>query len=302
MVRADGAAAPFPDGPGDGASLCVGRAATCRALAVSSALRAAARAASSFSGCLFAIRSASLPALTRTPSPSRPGRRWVLASSKSAPSPPRRSREIRARASFVIRSSGALINRLGFNNDGADAIAQRLRRLRASARRPSIPIGINLGKSKVTPLEEAAARLSLLLSATARASPITSRSTSARRTRPGLRSLQERDALVELLRTITEENARLPAPKPILLKIAPDLSDEAMEEIISGVLRNLRLAGIIATNTTLDHSAIAPGEDETGGLSGGPLRAARDRGREISARADALCRLSAWAEFPTRVG
>lgn len=165
----------------------------------------------------------------------------------------------------------ALINRLGFNNDGADAIAQRLRRLREHARPPSIPIGVNLGKSKVTPLAEAAADYLYSFRQLQSVADYIALNVSSPNT-PGLRSLQEHAALVDLLRTITQENARLPAPKPILLKIAPDLSDEAMEEIVRAA-EEFALAGIIATNTTLDHSAIAPAADQTGGLSGRPLRA-----------------------------
>ena len=172
---------------------------------------------------------------------------------------------------FRYPAKGALINRLGFNNDGADVIAERLRRLRASARRPAIPIGINIGKSKVTPLAEAAADYLYSFRQLQSVADYIALNVSSPNT-PGLRSLQEHDALVELLRTITQENARLPAPKPILLKIAPDLSDEAMEEIVRAA-EEFALAGIIATNTTLDHSAIAPAPDETGGLSGRPLRA-----------------------------
>ena len=172
---------------------------------------------------------------------------------------------------FRYPEKGALINRLGFNNDGADAIAQRLRALRASARRPAIPIGVNLGKSKVTPLAEAAADYLYSFRQVQSVADYIALNVSSPNT-PGLRSLQEHAALVELLRTITEENARLPAPKPILLKIAPDLSDEAMEEIVRAG-EEFGLAGIIATNTTLDHSAIAPAPDQTGGLSGSPLRA-----------------------------
>ena len=88
---------------------------------------------------------------------------------------------------------------------------------------------------------------------------------------PGLRTLQEHDALVALLRAITDENARLPAPGPILLKIAPDLSEEALTEIVAAS-EEFGLAGLIATNTTLDHSAVVGEGDQSGGLSGDPLR------------------------------
>jgi dihydroorotate dehydrogenase len=171
---------------------------------------------------------------------------------------------------FRYPKQEALINRLGFNNDGAAVIGERLRRLRDSDLAPSIPIGVNLGKSKVTPLEEAPADY---LDSFRRLAPVADYivlNVSSPNT-PGLRTLQEGAALVALLRAVTEENSRLPSPRPLLLKIAPDLSDEALEEIV-GVCEEFGLAGMIATNTTLDHRALqAP--DESGGLSGAPLRA-----------------------------
>ncbi len=170
---------------------------------------------------------------------------------------------------FRYPKQEALINRLGFNNDGADVIAERLRRLRASSSAPSIPIGVNLGKSKVTPLEEAPADYLYSFRQLAPIADYLVLNVSSPNT-PGLRSLQERDALVALLRVVTEENARLPLPKPLLLKIAPDLSEDALGEIV-GVCEEFGLAGMIATNTTLDHSALT-GADEAGGLSGSPLR------------------------------
>jgi dihydroorotate dehydrogenase len=172
---------------------------------------------------------------------------------------------------FRYPGQTALINRLGFNNEGAEVIAERLRRLRGSVRPPAIPIGINLGKSRVTPIEEAAAdylRSFRLLQPLADYIALNVSSPNT----PGLRSLQEHSALVELLRTITTENARSSAPKPILLKIAPDLSETEMREII-GACEEFALAGIIATNTTLDHSPLGAATEEQGGLSGAPLRA-----------------------------
>jgi dihydroorotate dehydrogenase len=170
---------------------------------------------------------------------------------------------------FRYPSEQALINRLGFNNDGADAVAERLRRLRESRFRPSIPIGVNIGKTKVTPLAAAAADYLYSFERLAPVADYVALNVSSPNT-PGLRSLQEQDALVALLRVVTKENARLPLPKPILLKIAPDLSDEALEQIVAAC-EGCELAGIIATNTTLDHSAVASAADQAGGLSGAPL-------------------------------
>lgn len=171
---------------------------------------------------------------------------------------------------FRYPKQEALINRLGFNNDGADVVAERLQRLRASRLRPSIPIGINIGKTKTAPLEDAAADY---LYSFRRLHPVAdyiALNVSSPNT-PGLRSLQGAGALDDLLRVITEENQRLPVPKPILLKIAPDLAEGALGEIADAGER-FGLAGLIATNTTLDHSAIAANGDQAGGLSGRPLQ------------------------------
>ena len=185
---------------------------------------------------------------------------------------------------FRFPEQAAIINRLGFNNEGADAIADRLRRLRASQRAPKIPIGVNLGKSRVTPLEEAASDYLYSFRQLQSVADYIALNVSSPNT-PGLRSLQEEAALNELLGTISEENARLSTPKPLLLKIAPDLADEAIAEVVA-VCEKFGIAGIIATNTTLDHSAIGIG-DETGGLSGAPLsQRSTEIVRLIRARSD----------------
>ncbi len=165
----------------------------------------------------------------------------------------------------------ALINRLGFNNDGAEVIAERLRRLRASTQPPSIPIGVNLGKSRITPIEEAAADYLFSFRLLQPLADYIALNVSSPNT-PGLRALQHHEALVDLLRTITTENARLSVPKPILLKIAPDLLEDDLRDIVAAC-EEFGLAGIIATNTTLNHAAVAGMKDEQGGLSGAPLRA-----------------------------
>jgi dihydroorotate dehydrogenase len=169
---------------------------------------------------------------------------------------------------FRYTEQQALINRLGFNNDGADVVTDRLRRLRETRRWPQIPVGINIGKSKATPLEAAADDY---LYSFRQLSPLADYITinvSSPNT-PGLRSLQEHEALSGLLSAIREENRR--ARKPVLLKIAPDLSPVDLEAIVAACEAN-EISGIIATNTTLDHSSISPVRDEAGGLSGAPLR------------------------------
>jgi len=182
---------------------------------------------------------------------------------------------------FRLPEQQALINRLGFNNDGADAIAQRLSALRVSGRWPAVPVGINIGKSRTTPLEQAtddylypfrmlrdfAAYITLNIS-----SPNT----------PGLRELQEPEKLSELLYAIGSEAGT--APKPLVVKISPDLAGTELKAILA-VCEENGVSGIIATNTTLDHSSIATQLDQAGGLSGAPLR---DKStalvREINAR------------------
>src|SRR5580700_3265502 len=169
---------------------------------------------------------------------------------------------------FRFPEQQVLINRLGFNNDGADVVAERLRKLRKSGRWPRVPVGINIGKSKITPVEEAAADYCYSFQRLHSFADYIALNISSPNT-PGLRSLQTRESLSILLRAIREENQT--ARKPIVIKIAPDLSSTELEEIIA-VCEENEVAGIIATNTTLDHSAISPGQNQAGGLSGGPLR------------------------------
>ena len=169
---------------------------------------------------------------------------------------------------FRYPRQGALINRLGFNNDGADTIAARLRVLRESGRWPDIPVGINIGKSKVMPLEEAVSDYLYSFRLLAPLADYIVLNVSSPNT-PGLRSLQEHEALEQLLRAVREENQT--SPKPVLLKIAPDLSVSELEQIVTTSEQN-GIAGIIATNTTVDHSSIPASRDQTGGLSGRPLR------------------------------
>ncbi len=169
---------------------------------------------------------------------------------------------------FRVPEQRALINRLGFNNDGADAIATRLRRLQAARRWPRIPIGINLGKSKQTPLAEATSDYLLSFERLRNFGDYCVLNISSPNT-PGLRSLQDGTALDELLGTIQRRNAD---GTPLLVKIAPDLEWEPIEEIIA-LAEEHRLAGIIATNTTVDHSSLPSHRKQQGGLSGDPLRA-----------------------------
>ena len=169
---------------------------------------------------------------------------------------------------FRLPGQQALINRLGFNNDGADAIAERLGRLRRSGRWPVVPIGINIGKSRATPLEQATDDYLYSFRLLRDFADYIALNVSSPNT-PGLRELQEPQRLSELLHAIGNQPGT--AAKPVLVKIAPDLSPTELEVIIATCEEN-NVAGIIATNTTLDHSSIPRELDEEGGLSGAPLR------------------------------
>jgi dihydroorotate dehydrogenase len=168
---------------------------------------------------------------------------------------------------FRIPSQKAVINRFGFNNDGAARVAARLVELRDSGGWPSIPVGVNLGKSKVTPLEEANADYVESFRALREFGDYFVLNVSSPNT-PGLRQLQDKEALESLLKAVQAENTNR---QPLLLKIAPDLGWDALEEILALVERH-GLAGLIATNTTIDHSSVAPEQRQTGGLSGQPLK------------------------------
>ena len=169
---------------------------------------------------------------------------------------------------FRLPAQQAVINRLGFNNDGADTIAQRLRGLRESGRWPAVPVGINIGKSRTTPLERATDDYLYSFRLLRDFADYITLNVSSPNT-PGLRELQEPAALSRLLHAIASEPG--PVARPLVVKISPDLSPVELEAVLATCEEN-GVAGIIATNTTLDHSAVPPGLDEEGGLSGAPLR------------------------------
>lgn len=173
---------------------------------------------------------------------------------------------------FRLPRERALINRLGFNNGGATAAAARFARARAAGRWPSIPVGINLGKSKVTPLEEAAADYAGSLEALHAYGDYFALNVSSPNT-PGLRTLQNRSELDDLLRIVQARNRACGTPRPLLVKIAPDLEWAQVEEIVD-LAHAHGLAGIIATNTTLGRERVSGSRhaEEAGGLSGEPLR------------------------------
>jgi dihydroorotate dehydrogenase len=174
---------------------------------------------------------------------------------------------------FRYPEQEAVINRMGFNNEGSAAVAARLARQPGPGQR-RIPLGINLGKSKVTEIAGAAADYLLSFERLAAWADYLVLNVSSPNT-PNLRQLQDEARLRELLRAITLANrARVVSPGrrslPILLKIAPDLSWPQVDAVL-GVIAEFGLDGVIATNTTLARPGIFSSGAESGGLSGAPL-------------------------------
>jgi len=166
---------------------------------------------------------------------------------------------------FRLPASQAVINRMGFNNAGALALAERLDK----AGPLPVPLGISLGKSKITPLDEAVGDYLFSLRALGQHADYVAVNVSSPNT-PGLRALQDRAALSDLLAALTSETT-----KPILVKVAPDLTDHALGELLD-VCADRGVAGLIATNTTLSREGVRTAE--AGGLSGRPLT---ERAREV---------------------
>ncbi len=176
---------------------------------------------------------------------------------------------------FRLPADRALINRMGFNNEGLDALVDRLRKLREKGAPDGIIIGGNIGKNKNTPNEAAEQDYLLCFEALFPWVDYFVVNVSSPNT-PNLRALQEKEPLTRLLSLLQEKNRAHNKPKPILLKIAPDLGDEQLAEVAE-IVRATGLAGVIATNTTISraHLTTPANELETigmGGLSGAPLR------------------------------
>jgi dihydroorotate dehydrogenase len=172
-----------------------------------------------------------------------------------------------------LPDSEALVNRMGFNNEGAAALAARLRALGPSR----VPIGVSIGKSRVTPVDEAVADYSASLRELYPYADYFAINVSSPNT-PGLRGLQDRAALDVLLAELRRESDSLATARrrpPLLVKIAPDLSLEAVDDVLE-VCATHGVAGVIATNTTLSRAGIRATEAhlaaQAGGLSGRPLR------------------------------
>jgi dihydroorotate dehydrogenase len=162
----------------------------------------------------------------------------------------------------------ALINRFGFNNEGCESVASRLEGLHASGRWPRIPVGINIGKSKVTPSKDVHNDYLLSYKRFHGLGDYVVINVSSPNT-PGLRDLQSTEALGKIIRTLRDWEGS--STRPLFVKVAPDLAEEDLISIVQ-LAEQEKLAGLIATNTTLDHSSIPAGQDQTGGLSGAPIR------------------------------
>ncbi len=162
---------------------------------------------------------------------------------------------------FRLPEDKALINRMGFNNDGAEAIAARIERSF-----PKIPLGVNLGKNKDTEAANAASDYAKSFARLKDLGDYFVINVSSPNT-PGLRSLQEKGPLLE----IVDAMRAVHATKPIFIKVAPDLEFEAVDDVIE-VVNARQLQGVIATNTTLDRTGLKSDPNQAGGLSGAPVR------------------------------
>ena len=163
---------------------------------------------------------------------------------------------------FRLREDKAIVNRMGFNNAGADAVAARL-----ATHDRTVPIGANIGKSKSTPLEDAAEDYLYTYEKLAPYADFFVVNVSSPNT-PGLRELQDREPLEAILTTLIDAGAG-----PLLVKLSPDLHEEAIAEVVT-LAESVGLDGIVATNTTIDRpdSLNDPNAAEQGGLSGEPIR------------------------------
>lgn len=170
---------------------------------------------------------------------------------------------------FRLINDEAIINRMGFNNVGADLAAARL-----SRRKTNVIVGANIGKNKITANEDAFRDYEICFNTLFDTADYFVVNVSSPNT-PGLRALQDKDSLSKILSSLQNINAGKPKPKPLLLKIAPDLTQEQIDDV-AAVAKATLLSGIIATNTTIARSGLSISTSEidkigNGGLSGKPL-------------------------------
>ena len=165
---------------------------------------------------------------------------------------------------FRLKQDSAIINRMGFNNKGVQNAVERLRQNK------DVLIGGNIGKNKLTPNENAVDDYLICFEALYDYVDYFVVNVSSPNT-PNLRELQEKEPLTKLLQTLQDKNLAKPKQKPILLKIAPDLTNEQLLDIID-IVNTTKIAGVIATNTTITREGLeSENKVETGGLSGKPL-------------------------------
>ena len=179
---------------------------------------------------------------------------------------------------FRLLEDDALINRLGFNNEGAAAIAAKLERKRAHGGLPKIPLGMNIGRTKIVETKDAVADFLECFERLYPHGDFFTLNVSSPNT-PNLRNLQEKHLLRELLSAVQEKNRDLATgarenPKPVFVKIAPDMEFSQVDEIIE-VVEAAQLTGIVATNATafMRENLQSPNGPEAGGLSGRPITA-----------------------------
>jgi len=166
---------------------------------------------------------------------------------------------------FRLKADSAIINRMGFNNGGVLEAVERLKK------NNGVLVGGNIGKNKVTPNEEATSDYEICFDALYDYVDYFVVNVSSPNT-PNLRALQDKEPLTQLLQTLQNKNLAKPKQKPVLLKIAPDLTDEQLLDIID-IVRDTKIAGVIATNTTISREGLlSEAKIETGGLSGKPLK------------------------------
>lgn len=165
---------------------------------------------------------------------------------------------------FRLKEDSAIINRMGFNNGGVQKAVERLKN------NNGVLIGGNIGKNKVTPNEEATSDYEICFDALYDYVDYFVVNVSSPNT-PNLRALQDKEPLTQLLQTLQNKNVKKLKEKPILLKIAPDLTDDQLLDIID-IVKQTKIAGVIATNTTISREGLqSENKTETGGLSGKPL-------------------------------
>lgn len=181
---------------------------------------------------------------------------------------------------FRLSKDKALINRMGFNNEGVKAAAERVRSYKLQAKNPGLVIGGNIGKNKLTPNEEAWKDYEICFNELHDVVDYFVVNVSSPNT-PGLRDLQQKDSLKKILTNLQTINKTKTIQKPLLLKISPDLNQNDLDDIID-LAMEIKLDGLVAANTTISRKNLITPENEiikigAGGLSGKPLREEANR-------------------------